>query len=124
MLALGLAVAQREMFAAGGGGPDGNPPWQGPASQPSSSPAVAPELGASGGSTISVRIHTAQWSRDANHLRLVVRHRQRAAFYVLPAHETVVLPIPTGPGVRIDVLGTDALDIPVSGGQFVRIVLP
>lgn len=116
------AVPQRDVAHTGGGGGGDTPPLGGPASSPGLLPGSA--LGSNG---LVVVLLTATAERPERTLpRVAIIRRGSEILHVarLTPGDPAVFVASGGEGLRLDVLGTDALGVPLTAGSVVRVVVP
>jgi len=115
-------AADRGLAFSGGGG-DTDPPLSGPAGaphQPGSAPSLRP------GPVIVLLTASSERPRgpEAPRFAVVRRGSRIVDFARLVPGEPAVLDTPAADDLRLDVIGTGAVGVPVAVGQVVRVVVP
>lgn len=120
----GLALAGRDVaFSGGGSGTTGTPPLGPQSSTPSAYDGPAGAHAGSIPNTVVRLVPLTQGPRTWH--RVVLRlEGEVIASLRIPSGVAVPLALPATPGLRLDVLGSDAIDIPVAPGARVLIALP
>ena len=122
LAAIGSAAGVRDVALSGG--PDTNPPIPGPL------PSIASLYTGPAGPTVTsapnfvVRLATLSQSMPAWRHVAIRRGHEWVGVLRIPTGVTVPLWLPSTSDLRLDVLGSDALDIPVAPGSRVLIALP
>lgn len=118
-----LAADREGIMASGGGGASTDPPSSGVQST-LASPGTTPTLDNSGPVVVLLTATSERPDRTLPRMAIVRLGAEVLDLARLTPGSPAVLTVPSVEGLQLDVIGTDALGVPVSAGAVVRVVAP